>query len=206
MNNIIKSFLIIGGLFLMGSCSTDLEKYNEELEECFEDKQEELDTKYADMDEAIAAFEFGYAHKFLGCYTSKEWYDSDAREDIKPRKDAINRLVKAEVMALTKQLEFKQALDSYDELVTTKIDEGSYGDPDELEGSVQRYQIFYEAVYHYIEDGNIPEATKWAKRAPSNASVEGYLLRSWGNPQLDEKYGKKPLSQMEQLLEEIENY
>lgn len=199
-----KLFLILGGLFLMGSCSTELEKYNKKLEECFEDKQKELDTEYADMDEAIAEFEFDIAHKFLGCYTSKEWYDSDAREYIKPRKDAINRLVKAEVMALIKQLEFKQALDVYDELVTRKIDEGLYV-PDKLEGSVQRYQIFYEAVYHYIEDDNIPEATKWAKRAPSNVSVEGYLLKSW-EKNLFEEYGKKPVSQMEQLLKEIENY
>lgn len=198
-----KLFLILGGLFLMGCSSTELEKYNKKLEECFEDKQEQLDTEYADMDEAVAAYEFVIAHKFLGCYTSEEWFDYNVG-DVKPRKDAINRLVKAEVMALIRQLEFKQALDVYDELVTRKTNKRSY--PYKLDGSVRRYQIFYEAVYHYIEDDNIPEATKWVKRAPSDVSVEGYLLRCWENPEDDEKYGKKPVSQMEQLLKEIENY
>lgn len=81
-----------------------------------------------------------------------------------------------------------------------------YSYPYKLDGSVRRYQIFYDAVYHYIEDDNIPEATKWAKRAPSDVSVEGYLLSCWKTRKDDEKYGKKPVSQMEQLLKEIENY
>lgn len=92
----------------MGCSSTELEKYNKKLEECFEDKQEQLDTEYADMDEAIAAYKFDIAHKFLGCYTSEEWRDYNVDGNVKPRKDAINRLVKAEVMALIRQLELSR--------------------------------------------------------------------------------------------------
>jgi hypothetical protein len=85
--------------------------------------------------------------------------------------------------------------------------EGEYSwDPSFQINSNGRYQIYYKAVYHYLEEGDRAEATKWAKRAPSDVSVDGYLLNSWNNPSLSDEYGSKPPSQMEVLLKEIENY
>lgn len=220
MNNIMRLFLILGGLFLLGSCSTDstdLEKYNKKLEECFEDKQDELDTKYADMDEAIAAYEFDIAHKFLGCYKTGAFYEDGSagewagkpglRTDINPRLEAKQRLVKAETSYLMKADEFDRALRVYEELFSFETMEGEYYmDPSFQTNSNGRYQIYYKAVYHYSEEGDRAEATKWAKRAPSDVSVDGYLLNSWNNSDLADKYGSKPPSQMEVLLKEIENY
>lgn len=207
-----KLFLILGGLFLMVSCSTDLEKYNEKLEECFEDKQEELDTEYADMDEAIAEFEFDIAHKFFACYQPSAFYEGSIASigygHLEPHTDAKERLVKSEVSFLMKSNEFERALQAYEELNSFEtVEPKYYFNPSYQKNSEGRYQIYYKAVYHYLEEGDKVEATKWAKRAPSDVSVDGKLLSSWDNPGLSDQYGSKPPpSQMEVLLQDIENY
>ena len=60
---------------VLQSCSSDYEDSMAQTKECIEDKYDDGDGdfKYASVQEAITAYDFGEARSLLACYEDQEW-------------------------------------------------------------------------------------------------------------------------------------
>lgn len=192
----------------MISCTSDFERYEKELSSCMSETKERLDANFASMDEAIAGLDFNLAHTFFSCYKEGSFYDgsggytSDCVSCVHPRRDAADRLAKAEVTYLSSLKEFDKAISVHDELIGSikdKIEDG-YISYDGILGADNRFQIIKNAVLHFLEEKDALNAIKWAKRAPTDVDARGIFIARF------KEDDKQILSQQDELLKFIKEY
>lgn len=192
---IMKPLVFLFAILLFTSCSSDLEKYEKELASCMKDTKKRLKTDYSNMGDAIAGFDFEVAYKFYSCYQPavfKDWgertCETCTNADINPKKEAGIRLSDAQVTYLIGLNEFDDALAVHDELVGNKKGKIKLGisNFDGVIGADVRFQIFKKAIYHYLENDDKSNATKWAKRAPNDLSTLGVFVKDKKESQQDE--------------------
>lgn len=190
---IMKPLFFVFAILLFTSCSSDLEKYEKEVASCMKDTKKRLKTDYSNMDEAIAGLDFEVSYKFYSCYQpaafqSNSIRTSEQRGSINPKKEAGIRLSDAQVTYLIGLNEFDDALAVHDELVGNKKGKITLGisNFDGVIGADVRFQIFKKAIYHYLENDDKSNATKWAKRAPNDLSTLGVFAKDKKESQQDE--------------------
>jgi hypothetical protein len=115
-----KYLTVLISLLIVSCGPTDLEKHIEEYKECVENKKEEKDYKYANIQEALNAYDFEVARDYLACHSTRDCYDSHDGDkttcsetayykDPNPYKEDLTLIVTAEITYFIGEGEFKKA-------------------------------------------------------------------------------------------------
>jgi hypothetical protein len=113
-----KYLTVLISLLIVSCGPTDLEKHREEFKECVENKKEEKDHKYANIQEALNAYDFEVARDYLACHPSRdcyESYDGDKSScggyswETSPYEEDLTLIVTAEITYFIGEGEFKKA-------------------------------------------------------------------------------------------------
>jgi hypothetical protein len=101
------------------SCKSDYEKYIDEYKECSEKKKEEKKYKYANIQEALNAYDFEIAREYLACYpdnngnlNNRTFYNEifgGGAYDLDPKSKDLEQIVSAEITYFIAQGEFQKA-------------------------------------------------------------------------------------------------
>ena len=115
----MKSNFIFAGLFsffLISCGKNELEKHMSEFNECAEKKKSEKGYKYANIQEALNAYDFEVARDYLACHPDKDSYYNNGKKagtfgspDKSPYAEDLRQIVTAEVTYFVAHGEFKKA-------------------------------------------------------------------------------------------------
>ena len=112
-----KYFAIILALLFVSCGPSDFEKYMEDYKECAENKKEEKGYKYANIQEALNAYDFEVARDYLACHPTKDCFNDEGDQtsckgwgvEKRPYLDDLNLIVTAEITYFISEGEFKKA-------------------------------------------------------------------------------------------------
>jgi hypothetical protein len=156
-NSILVIFIFSTILF---SCKSDYDKYIDEYKECSEKKKEEKKYKYANIQEALNAYDFEIAREYLACYpennenlNNRTFYNEifgGGDYDLDPKSKDLKQIVSAEITYFIAQGEFQKAestakeanlMDIYDKIA-------GQGFEDKLDEMVKAKE--FEKIYKFL--------------------------------------------------------
>ncbi|MFY7970951.1 MAG: hypothetical protein ACOVOO_03350 [Flavobacteriales bacterium] len=168
--------------FLIVSCGpSDLEKHKEEYKECIENKKEEKDYKYANIQEALNAYDFEVARDYLACHPSRDCYNtsggyktscSEYSGDESPYEEDLTLIVTAEITYFIGEGEFKKAESAAKEAdlmeIYNKI--AGKGFEEKLDEMIEKQE--FKKIHSFLSDIRFEyqKTTYWLESSPSRSS------------------------------------
>lgn len=156
-NSLLGIFIIS---ILLFSCKSDYDKYIDQFKECSEEKKEEKKYKYANIQEALNAYDFEIAREYLACYpdnngnlNNRTFYNEifgGGDYDLDPKSKDLEKIITAEITFFTSQGEFKKAEATAKEADMMDLYEkiSGVGFEEKLDEMIQKME--YKKIYDFM--------------------------------------------------------
>jgi hypothetical protein len=111
-----KCLIFIGiNIFFLISCKSEYDAHMDQFKACCEEKKDEKNYEYSNIEEALNAYNFEVARDFLACHPDKDGYGYGKKTtntyfmDQRPYQSDLNQIVTAEITYFISQGELKKA-------------------------------------------------------------------------------------------------